>query len=169
MSQENTLQLLNDPIAQELLNSKIPGRLAYIGLDGSPRVVPIWFHWDGKQFVLGTAPNAPKVRALAKNAKVALTIDTDTSPPKVLLVRGTAKVEVIDGVAPEYLQAARRYLGEEQGREFEEGAREMYKQMARIAIKPEWLKILDFETRFPSAIEEAVGRGRAPRDEASDT
>jgi Pyridoxamine 5'-phosphate oxidase len=154
MPLENVLRLLNDPLAQELLNSKIPVRLAYTGLDRSPRVVPIWFHWDGQQFVLGTAPNAPKVRALARNAKVALTIDTNTQPPQVLLVRGTARVEVIDGVAPEYLQAARRYLGEEQGREFEEQARGMYKQMARIAIEPEWVKILDFETRFPSAIEE---------------
>jgi len=154
MPLENVLRLLNDPLAQELLNSKIPVRLAYTGLDRSPRVVPIWFHWDGQQFVLGTAPNAPKVRALTRNAKVALTIDTDTQPPQVLLVRGTARVEVIDGVAPEYLQAARRYLGEEQGREFEEQARGMYKQMARIAIEPEWVKILDFQTRFPSAIEE---------------
>jgi hypothetical protein len=60
---------------------------------------------------------------------------------------------------PEYLQAARKYLGEEQGREFEEQARGMYKQMARITTEPEWVKILDFETRFPSAIEEAVGGG----------
>jgi len=35
----------------------------------------------------------------------------------------------------------------------------MFKQMARIAIAPEWVKILDFETRFPSAIEEAVKGG----------
>ena len=33
MSQENVLQLLNDPVAQELLNSKILVRLAYTGLD----------------------------------------------------------------------------------------------------------------------------------------
>jgi hypothetical protein len=31
----------------------------------------------------------------------------------------------------------------------------MFKQMARIAIQPEWVKILDFQTRFPKAIEEA--------------
>ena len=147
MPQENVLQLLNDPLAQELLNAQIPARLAYMGLDGSPRVIPIWFHWDGARFVMGTMPNAPKVRALTQNEKVALTVDTDTYPPKVLLVRGTARVEVIDGVAPEYLQAARRYLGAEQGRAFEEVARGMYKQMARITIEPEWVKTLDFQTR----------------------
>jgi nitroimidazol reductase NimA-like FMN-containing flavoprotein (pyridoxamine 5'-phosphate oxidase superfamily) len=127
MTQENVLRLLKDPVAQELLKSKIPARLAYTGLDGSPRVVPIWFHWDGDRFVLSTAPSSPEMKALARNAKVALTIDEDTYPPKVLLVRGTAKVEVIEGLVPEHGEAARRYLGEDQGREFEEQARGMYK------------------------------------------
>jgi hypothetical protein len=163
MPHENVLQLLSDSVAQALLNSKIPARFAYTGLDGSPRVVPIWFHWDGEQFVLGTAPSSPKVKALAKRTKVALTIDEDTYPPKVLLVRGAARVEIIDGVVPEYAKAARRYLGEEQGRGWEEQARGMYRQMARIAIEPEWVKILDFQTRFPQALEEAVSRGREGR------
>ena len=40
-----------------------------------------------------------KVQALhvQANQKVALTIDTTTFPPHVLLVRGTARVEVVDG------------------------------------------------------------------------
>ena len=159
MTQENILRLFKDPVAQELLNSKIPARLAYTALDGSPRVVPIWFHWDGERFVLGTAPGSPKVKALTRNAKVALTIDEDTYPPKVLLVRGSAEVEVIEGLVPEYCEAARRYLGEEQGRAWEEQGRLIFKQMARIAIAPEWVKILDFETRFPRAIQEAIGGG----------
>jgi hypothetical protein len=29
--------------------------------------------------------------------------------------------------------------------------------MARISIMPEWAKLLDFETRFPVAIEHLVG------------
>jgi hypothetical protein len=157
MPQENVLQLLNDPVAQQLLSSRIPARLAYTGPDGFPRVVPIWFHWNGKQFVLGSAPTSPKVKALARNAKVALTIDEEGYPPKVLLVRGTASVEIVDGVVPEYGMAARRYLGEEQGRGWEDQAGGMFKQMARVVIEPEWVKILDFQTRFPSAIADALG------------
>lgn len=111
----------------------------------------------GRQEVrAGSAPNSPKVKALAASGKVALTIDEDTYPPKVLLVRGVASVEVIDGVVTEYGEAARRYLGEEQGRGWEEQAQRMFKQMARITIEPTWVKILDFQTRFPSAIEKEV-------------
>jgi hypothetical protein len=105
---------------------------------------------------MGSAPASPKVKAIARNPKVALTIDEESYPPKVLLVRGTAEVGLIDGVVPEYGKAARRYLGEEQGSAWEEQAGGMFKQMARIAIAPEWIKILDFETRFPRAIEQAV-------------
>jgi PPOX class probable F420-dependent enzyme len=149
--------LLNDPIAQELLRSTIPARLAYVWHDGSPRVVPIWFHWNGEEIVLGTPPTAPKTKALRQNSKVALTIDTDTWPHKVLQIRGTAKVETVDGVVPEYAAAARRYFGEEQGQAWVEQMGKMFSQMARISVRPEWVGIMDFETRFPNAIEAAMG------------
>jgi len=149
--------LLNDPIAQELLRSTIPARLAYVWHDGSPRVVPIWFHWNGEEFVLGTPPTAPKTKALRQNSKVALTIDTDAWPHKVLQIRGTAKVETVDGVVPEYAAAARRYFGEEQGQAWVEQMGKMFSQMARISVRPEWVGIMDFESRFPNAIEAAMG------------
>jgi hypothetical protein len=159
MAEQSVLRMLDDPVAQQLLRSTIPARLAYIGLDGAPRVVPIWFHWSGQRFVLGTSPGAPKVKALARNAKVALTIDEDAFPPKVLLVRGTAAVSMVEGLVPEYAEAALRYLGDEQGRAWQEQARGMFQRMARIAIEPEWVKILDFQTRFPSAVEAAMRGG----------
>jgi PPOX class probable F420-dependent enzyme len=149
--------LLNDPIAQELLRSTIPARLAYVGSDGAPRVVPIWFHWNGEEFVFGTPPTAPKTKALRQNSKVALTIDTDAWPHKVLQIRGTAKVETVDGVVPEYAAAARRYFGEEQGQAWVEQMGKMFSQMARISVRPEWVGIMDFEKRFPNAIEAAMG------------
>jgi Pyridoxamine 5'-phosphate oxidase len=156
MQRENVIQILNDPLAQELLHSAIPARLAYTGRDGFPRVIPIGFYWNGTQFFVCTAPNAPKVRALAANPKVALTIDTDTFPPHVLLVRGTASIEVVDGIPPEYLEASQKGIEAEQRQAFEAQVRATYKQMARIAIVPEWAKLLDFETRIPSFLSELI-------------
>ena len=89
---QGDLSLLQHPAAQELLQSKIPARLAYVWTDGTPRVVPIWFHWNGSELVMGTPPKAPKLKALAKNPKVALTIDGDVFPHKVLLIRGSARL-----------------------------------------------------------------------------
>ncbi|SRR5258706_1130300 len=149
----NITEVMSDPLAQELLNSNIPARLAYIGPDGFPRAIPIGFLWNSKQFIMGTATNSPKVEALQTNPKVALTIDTNTFPPHVLLVRGTASVEIVDEVVPEYLEGTKKYVGAEQWPAFEAQVRATYKQQGRITIVPEWAKILDFETRVPSALE----------------
>jgi hypothetical protein len=158
-TKQGDVTLLNDPIAQELLHSTIPARLAYVWYDGTPRVVPIWFHWNGREIVLGSPLKAPKVKALSQNRKVALTIDTDAWPHKVLNIRGAVTVEIVDGVVPEYAAAAQRYFGEEQGRAWVEQVKAMFPQMARISVRPEWVSILDFEKRFPSAIEAAMHEG----------
>jgi hypothetical protein len=75
----------------------------------------VGFFWNRAQFVVCTDPNAPKVRALATNPKVAL----NTFPPHVLLVRGTASIEVIEGVPPEYLEGAKKMVGAQVWQGFE--------------------------------------------------
>lgn len=147
---------MNDPLSQELLRSAIPARMAYNGKDGFPRAIPIGFLWKNGRIVVCTSSNAYKVKALAENPKVALTIDTE-APYRALLVRGTASVELVEGVPPEFLEASRKAMTDErQFRAFEEQVRSLYLQMARISIEPEWAKVLDFETRLPSAVEELV-------------
>jgi hypothetical protein len=66
------------------------------------------------------------------------------------------EVETVDGVVPEYEMAAARYFGAEQGGAWIEQVRGMFSHMARLVIHPEWVGILDFEQRFPSAIETAI-------------
>jgi hypothetical protein len=149
---QGDLELLQNPVAQELLHSKIPARLAYIWMDGTPRVVPIWFHWNGLELILATPPKAPKLKALAKNPKVSLTIDDNSFPHKVLLIRGTASLQQVNGVVPEYAAAAERYFGQEQGQAWIQQVRGITSVMVKVTIAPEWVGVLDFQTRFPSAI-----------------
>jgi Pyridoxamine 5'-phosphate oxidase len=149
---QGDLSLLQHPTSQELLNSNIPARLAYIAIDGTPRVVPIWFHWNGHDIIMGTPPKAPKLKALAKNPKVSLTIDDNTFPHKVLLVRGTARLESLNGIVPEYATAAERYFGPDQGKAWVKNLGAMISSMVRVTITPEWVGLLDFQTRFPSAL-----------------
>src|SRR6478672_8920528 len=112
-TKQGSLSLLDDPVAQELLQTTAPARFAYTWTDGTPRVIPINFHWTGQEIVLGTPPDAPKTHALKTGDKVALTIDSDHMPYKVLLIRGTVRVDTVDGIAPEYAASARRTMGEE--------------------------------------------------------
>lgn len=150
--QQGDLSLLEQPASQELLHSKIPARLAYVWPDGTPRVVPIWFHWNGREIVMASPPKAPKLRALAKNPKVSLTIDDNTYPHKVLLIRGTARLESVEGIVPEYVAAAERYFDPALAQGWLKQLRSMISSMVRITITPEWVGLLDFQTRFPSAL-----------------
>jgi hypothetical protein len=149
---QGSLELLQHPASQALLQSTIPARLAYIWTDGTPRVIPIWFHWNEREFVLASPPKAPKVKALSKNPKVALTIDDNNFPHKMLLVRGTARLETVTGIVPEYAMAAERYFGSQQGKVWVGQLGSMIQAMVRITITPEWAGLLDFQTRFPSAL-----------------
>ena len=114
-TKQGDVGLIHDPVAQELLQSKAPAHLAYTWRDGTPRVVPIGFHWNGQEIVLATAPDAPKMKVLTDGAQVALTIEGDGALPKVLLVRGTVRVDTVEGIAPEWAAAAYRSLGEADG------------------------------------------------------
>ena len=104
-----------------------------------------------------TTKNAPKVAALRRNPAVALTIDTEVHPPKILLIRGRAELDVVDGIPDEYLEMNGSYeMTPEQRVEWEAEVRSLYDGMVRIVVTPTWAKLIDFETTLPSAVEELV-------------
>jgi len=60
-------------------------------------------------------------------------------------------------VAPEYALAARRYLGEEQAAAYLTQIDQPGTRMARIAVRPIWVGIVDFQTRLPSGLGGVTG------------
>ena len=90
-------------LSQELLARDLT-RLAYIAKDGTPRTIPIGFMERlGDRNVHGEERReAP--RALRHNPAVALTIDTEAHLPKILLIRGRAELDVVEGIPDEYLE-----------------------------------------------------------------
>jgi nitroimidazol reductase NimA-like FMN-containing flavoprotein (pyridoxamine 5'-phosphate oxidase superfamily) len=149
--------------AQELLASTSAAHLAYIGTDGTPRVIPVGFFWTGDQVVISTAPTSPKVAALSARPDVALTIDAGDTPDqaRALSIRGRASVEIVDGVVEEYLAAARKTMDAEAAAEFEQNVRGMYEQMARIVITPHWVRYYDFGAgRMPRFLQELAEQNR---------
>lgn len=156
MTPDEIRAAMEDPVAQRLLDSANPARLAYVARDGTPRVVPVGFVWNGREIVVGTVPTSPKVAALEANPAVALTIDTSPPawPPNVLLIRGTASTSLVDGVFPEYVDGARKVTPAAEFATWESGVHALYDQMTRIDITPTWVRIHDFETRIPQAVED---------------
>jgi hypothetical protein len=162
MQPNEITEILNLPISQELLARDLL-RMAYVAKDGTPRNVPIAFTWNGSEIVVCTTKNAPKVPSLRHNPEVALTIDTEVHPPKILLIRGRVELDVVDGIPEEYLQMNGSYeMTPEQRVDWEAEVRSLYDGMVRIVVIPTWAKLIDFETTLPTAVEELV-RQRAER------
>jgi hypothetical protein len=166
MQPSDVTEVLNKPISRELLGRDLT-RLAYVAPDGTPRSIPIAFVWNGSEIVMCTLKNSPKISALQNNPMVALTIDTEVHPPKILLIRGRADLDFVDGIPDEYLQANTSYeMTPEQRAEWEVEVRSLYVDgMVRVVVTPTWAKLIDFETTLPSAVEEMV-KAREERQRA---
>ena len=159
-TKQGDLSLLNDPIAQALLNGPYPAHLSYVWTDGSPRVIPIGFTWTGTELVTGTPHNAPKMKALKDGDRVAVTYDTYTPPFRVLYIRGIVRLSPYDGIVPEWAMAGERLSGKEGNQAFVNLIDGMLKagvvKFIRLAVQPTWVGILDFEKRFPSGVEKGL-------------
>ena len=156
MQAHEIAEVLNRPLSQEML-ARAMTRLAYVAKDGTPRNVPIAFVWNGSEIVMCTTPNAPKLPSLRANPMVALTMDTEEHPPKILLIRGRAALDEVEGIPDEYLQAnGINGMTHEQQVEREREVRSLYKRMVRIVVTPTWAKMIDFETTLPSAVAELI-------------
>ena len=164
MNRQELDRELGQPAAGELLESAQLARLAYNGPDGRPRVIPIGFHWNGEHIVICTATTAPKVRAISSRPQVAVTIDAGSTPTeaKSLQVRGTASVEIVDGIPDDYLAGSRKSLDAERAVAFERAVRSMYPQMARISIEPHWARFYDFGAgRIPAFLSTLASEAEA--------
>jgi hypothetical protein len=155
-------EVLAKPLSRELLRRDV-ARLAFVAADGTPRVIPIAIYWNGSEIVMCTSKNARKLPALRRHPAVALTIDTEVHPPDVLLLRGVAELDPVDGIPEEYLRISGTYqMTPEQRQGFEDEVRSLYVDgMVRIVVRPTWAKLIDFENTLPTAIQELMDRRTA--------
>ena len=140
---------LDDPVVESLLAGPNLARLSYVGTDGRPRVVPIWFAQEEGDLIMVTGPKAEKVRALEANGAVAISIDSDQPPYKVLLIDGDATLEHVEGMDPLYPVIVERYLGR-----LAEGYLKSLKvkRQVRIRTKVRSWRIFDFVKRRPKSL-----------------
>ena len=149
---QGDVALLNHETAEQLLGSTELARLAYTALDGTPRVLPMLFTWTGDELVMASFPGAAKIAALRARPDVAITVDRAGPPPEMLLLRGPIEVTDVDGLVPEYVAAHHRYYGPEMAAENIANVEKMGVHMVRLALRPTWVGVIDFQTRFPAAM-----------------
>jgi PPOX class probable F420-dependent enzyme len=104
---------LTDDVRQALTAGRL-GHLTTVNPDGSPQVSVVWIGLDDDDIVIGHLMHGRKVTNIARDPRVALTVEADGANPvgmtNYLIVHGTA--HLVEGGAPELLQRlAEVYIG----------------------------------------------------------
>jgi PPOX class probable F420-dependent enzyme len=102
------------PEVQHVLTAGRLGHLTTLNPDGSPQVSAVWIGLDGEDIVIGHLMGGTKTRNLARDDRVALTVEASGSNAigmtNYLIVYGRGRL--VEGGAPELLQRlAQVYLG----------------------------------------------------------
>ncbi len=108
------------------------------------------------------SPSGAPKNDVIDGAPVAITIDTNVFPFKVLMIRGRAKVTTMTTIPDEYVKACFQLMGPEMAQGWFKTLEPIapnIKYFNRIGVKPDWVNILDFTARFPSAVVKAMGGG----------
>lgn len=69
-------------------------KLATVGANGQPHVVPIWAILDGETIVFTTGRTSVKARNMQRDPRVALCVDDEAPPYSFVMVEGTAQVSL---------------------------------------------------------------------------
>jgi PPOX class probable F420-dependent enzyme len=96
--------------AARRLREEIIGWLTTVTPEGQPQPIPVWFVWDGdRSFLLYSQPGKRKLKNIAANPKVSLSLDSDGIEADIVVVWGELRVSddpPADQV-PEYVEKYR--------------------------------------------------------------
>jgi PPOX class probable F420-dependent enzyme len=66
--------------------------------DGQPQSVPVWFFWDGEEFLVYSQPGRQKVRNIERDPRVGLNLNSNAQGGDVVRAEGTA--EIVEDAPP---------------------------------------------------------------------
>jgi PPOX class probable F420-dependent enzyme len=112
------------PHAEERLLTEPIVWLATVRPDGSPHQVPVWFLWDGNQFLIFAPPGSRTVRNIRANPRVSLALDPTSGGSDVIVVDGTARLDPAPAAIPPAYEEKYRARMERLGFDRESMARE---------------------------------------------
>lgn len=78
--------------AADRLERELIGWLVTVNGAGAPVPSPIWFWWDGEEFLIYSQPDTPKLANIAGNPRVAVHLDGDGRGGDIVIVSGTARI-----------------------------------------------------------------------------
>lgn len=108
------------PAVREFLETGTrTGKLGFVAADGRPLVAPVWFLVEDGDLVFNTGATTAKGRAIARDPRLVLCVDSEEPPFGFVQVQGTATTSEDPA---ELLRTATalgaRYMGADRAEEF---------------------------------------------------
>src|SRR5438309_85779 len=98
---------------KDILNSTALAHIATIGPNGEPQVNPVWFGWDGQNLLFSQTKTRQKVRNLARDPRIAVSVVDPGNPFRYLEIRGVVS-RIEDDPNNQFIDSmAKKYLGQE--------------------------------------------------------
>ena len=125
---------LNREEIDELLGRPLVSVVSTVRPDGTPHMTPVWHLVDGDDVVLTVDNSSVKARNVRTNPVAALTVVTDETPQRWLLVSGKAELstERLEEIAR---KVSVHYMGEEEGIPYSKQAMKDF-DFVLLRIKP---------------------------------
>ena len=79
----------------EFLKSQKVLRLATIGKNKTPHIVPVWYRYASKKIYIGTNSKTQKAKNVKKNNKISFCVDVGINAPNIYGVMGQGKANLI--------------------------------------------------------------------------
>ena len=115
-------EMTNDEMRTFLMEGTRTGKLAWVSQNGAPHVAPVWFVLDGDDIIFNTHEDSGKAKALAREGRASMLIDSEVAPYAFVKIDGTVTFEdELDQVRSVATQIGGRYMGADRAEEF--GAR----------------------------------------------
>ncbi|MDH3395008.1 MAG: pyridoxamine 5'-phosphate oxidase family protein [Nitrosopumilus sp.] len=78
----------------EFLKSQKVLRLATIGKNKTPHIVPVWYRYSGKKFYIGTNTKTQKAKNVKSNSRVSCCVDVGINAPNIygVMMQGNANL-----------------------------------------------------------------------------
>ena len=78
----------------EFLRAEKVLRLATIGKNKTPHIVPVWYRYSGKKFYIGTNTRTQKAKNVKKNKRVSCCVDIGINAPNIygVMIQGNANL-----------------------------------------------------------------------------
>ena len=70
-------------------------RIATIGPQGNPHIVPVWYMYSRKKFYVGTNTRTVKAKNVKQNPRVSFCIDVGINSPDIFGVMGIGRARLI--------------------------------------------------------------------------